>query len=378
MKYHIKKTKDNFPLNEEHAIELAKKQLGKTGYFAAIYGKNVNGKKEFHTPILVSESTLRSAKNELLNEDPNSALYAVYREHLDDAPTYEVEYRGGEAYLDLPDEEVSNFIKGKMQEIIDNPRLYQKYKYELEDLFEEDLQRYVDEQFYQKGRGEVYKDSKISYSDLYNELFDIFDKKGLDIDPAENHNEGGKNVFLVFGKNDKDDRLEDIKECLKYIKKYNLWYQFEEVFGWEEFGEPIRAWKIYIRKNSDTTDDSFKGYSHDEVILTYEDLELELTGRQLYAASMEGPAEYEDFEVTEDYEYEVDPDDVEECLFNILKDKYKEKTDEDIEKIIDENWDTLVEQYEDDLKDHFEESAKEQATEYYQRKYDEGYYDDYE
>lgn len=279
MKYHIKKTKDNFPLNEEHAIELAKKQLAKTGYFAAIYGKNVNGKKEFHTPILVSESSLRSAKNELLNEDPNSALYAVYREHIDDAPTYEVEYRGGEAYLDLPDEEVSNFIKGKMQEIIDNPRLYQKYKYELEDLFEEDLQRYVDEQFYQKGRGEVYKDSK----------------------------------------ND-----------------------------------------------------------HPSIVLNYEDLELELTGDLLYHESMEGPAEYDDFETTEDYEYEVDPDDVEEALYNILKEKYKDKSDEEIDKFIDENYENLTEQYEDDLKDYFRDKAIDKATEYYQEKLNNGDYDDYE
>lgn len=276
MKYHIKKTKDNFPLNEEHAIELAKKQLGKTGYFAAIYGKNVNGKKEFHTPILVSESTLRSAKNELLNEDPNSALYAVYREHLDDAPTYEVEYRGGEAYLDLPDEEVANFIKGKMQEIIDNPRLYQKYKYELEDLFEEDLQRYVDEQFYQKGRGEVYKDSK---------------------------------------------------------------------------------------------------NNHPSIVLNYEDLELELTGDLVSHKSMESPAEYEDFETTEDYEYEVDPDDVEEALYNILSEKYKDKSDEEIDKFIDENYENLAEQYEEELKKYFRDKAIEEATEYYQEKFNNGDYE---
>lgn len=276
MKYHIKKTKDNFPLNEEHAIELAKKQLGKTGYFAAIYGKNVNGKKEFHTPILVSESTLRSAKNELLNEDPNPALYAVYREHLDDAPTYEVEYRGGEAYLDLPDEEVANFIKGKMQEIIDNPRLYQKYKYELEDLFEEDLQRYVDEQFYQKGRGEVYKDSK---------------------------------------------------------------------------------------------------NTHPSIVLNYEDLELELSGDLVSHESIDGPAEYEDFETTEDYEYEVDPDDVEEALYNILSEKYKDKSDEEIDKFIDENYENLAEQYEEELKKYFRDKAIDEATEYYQEKLNNGDYE---
>ena len=279
MKYHINRTKDTFPLNQEHAIDLAKKQLNKSGYFAAIYGKNVNGKKEFHTPILVSESSLRSTTNELKNEDPDSALYVVYREHIDDAPTYEVEYRGGEAYLDLPDEEVADFIKGKMKEIIDNPRLYQKYKYELEDLFEEDLQRYVDEQFYKHNRGEVYKDSM------------------------------------------KDAR-------------------------------------------------------HKPVTLYYNDLKLELQGSMIHPDRRDEPAEYEEFETTEEFEYEADEDEVGDALYDILSKENPEMDYDDIDDLIERNWDDLVDKYEDQIAEILRPRAEKAAEEYYQKEFDEGSYDD--
>lgn len=128
-----------------------------------------------------------------------------------------------------------------------------------------------------KGNFELH-DDKFSYSDLRNELFDIFDKNNLDLEAAGNFNEGGSNVFLVFGKNDKDDRLEDIKKCLSDIGKYGLTYQIEEVEGWgDSFLGDIRAWKIYFKK--DVKDDVIIREKTPEQIAKHEEIVEDFTTR---------------------------------------------------------------------------------------------------
>ena len=74
---------------------------------------------------------------------------------LKDAPLYEVEYKNGEAYVDIPDEEIKEFIKNRLIQIANSPRLMEKYRHGLEDLLEADLQEYANKQFYEEGKGEV-------------------------------------------------------------------------------------------------------------------------------------------------------------------------------------------------------------------------------
>ena len=87
-----------------------------------------------------------------------------------DAPTYEIEYNKGEAYIDIPEEEINEFIKKRLIQIANNPRLLEKYRHGIEDLLEKDLQEYANKQFYEEGKGEVldsrYGDYELNYEDL--------------------------------------------------------------------------------------------------------------------------------------------------------------------------------------------------------------------
>lgn len=159
MKYRIKKLKDRQPLKEEVAIEFAKNKLAGTDYFAAIYGEVANKNQEFFVPILVDEESLRNYEKEFLKRNPKGRLRVIYQSNLKDAPLYEVESKLGEAWIDIPDKEIDDFIKKRLVDISNNPRLFTKYRNELIDMLEDELQSYANTEFYEKGRGEIYTDS---------------------------------------------------------------------------------------------------------------------------------------------------------------------------------------------------------------------------
>lgn len=81
----LKMINDSFEeISQDAAIRLAKKHLKVSGRFAAIYGKKVKGEKSFFIPILVDENTLKSIRNDLYEEDPNSILYVLYGDQVKD------------------------------------------------------------------------------------------------------------------------------------------------------------------------------------------------------------------------------------------------------------------------------------------------------
>ena len=170
MKYTIKKVHDELPMSADNAYKMAEKQLKETNYFAAVYGRRLNEKIEFFTPILVDEESLKQMAKELSEKDDDSRLYVVYKEDpsldvskdfVEDEPLYSIEYRPGEAWIDIPDEEIEEFIKQRLIQIANNPRLIGKYRSDLEDMLEDELQAYAEDQFYNKQRGKIYKDEDI-------------------------------------------------------------------------------------------------------------------------------------------------------------------------------------------------------------------------
>lgn len=172
MRYKIKIVKDSSPLPEETAKELAKRSLIGNDYFAAIYGKLVKGKKEYFKPILVSEQELHDKNKKFLKkEDPDGILYVIYRNNIFDSKLFEVEYVDGEAFVEIDDKEVDEFLKKKMIEVAQSPRLFQKYRNQIIDIFEDDLQKHADELFYKEGKGQIFKDSSEDDYLLYKKLW---------------------------------------------------------------------------------------------------------------------------------------------------------------------------------------------------------------
>lgn len=159
MKYTIKKIKDSIPQSEEQAVEAAKKYLKGTDYFCALYGKRIHGKKEFFIPILMDEKELKATKEEAQKKDKDSMLYVLYQSNIEDAPLYEIEYGNKEAYVDIPDEEIENFIKEKLIQVANNPRLLTKYMGDFKDVFEKDLQEFANDKFFKEGKGEIIDDA---------------------------------------------------------------------------------------------------------------------------------------------------------------------------------------------------------------------------
>lgn len=197
---------------------------------------------------------------------------------LKDTPLYEVEYKNGEAYVDIPDEEINEFIKNRLIQIANSPRLIEKYRHGLEDLLEKDLQEYANKQFYEEGKGEV-------------------------VDSA-------------------DEEPED--------------------------------------------------NSHD-VELNYSNLEItqwSLTSKAVYYPNdFAHPDEYDEYEITIDWDYEVNAEDVVDFFYNNAKLFDELKDIEDGDKVlayIYKYFDNLVDKYEEDLKEHFKQEARENAEENYE------------
>ncbi len=103
-----------------------------------------------------------------------------------DAPLFEVENPAGESWVDIPDEEINEFAKKRLIEIANNDRLFNKYRKEILEMLDKELQLYATKEFYEKGRGEMITDSmseeeleevKKAFNEKINSLFDSLDNE---------------------------------------------------------------------------------------------------------------------------------------------------------------------------------------------------------
>ena len=83
------------------------------------------------------------------------------KKSVKDKPLFEVEHPAGEGWIDIPDKEIDEFLKKRLIEIANNSRLFEKYRKDIVDILEDELQEYANHQFYTKGRGELYRDNKM-------------------------------------------------------------------------------------------------------------------------------------------------------------------------------------------------------------------------
>lgn len=83
------------------------------------------------------------------------------KQSFKDKPLFEIKHPVGESWIDIPDEEIDKFLKKRLIEIANNPRLLEKYRRDIVDILEDELQEYANHEFYEKGRGEIYKDNKV-------------------------------------------------------------------------------------------------------------------------------------------------------------------------------------------------------------------------
>lgn len=249
MKYRIRKLKDRQPLGEKAAIDLAKNKLKYSSNFAAIYGESINGKKNFFAPELVDEEGLKIKQKEFLQKNPEGRLIVLYRSNLDDAPLYEIDYRNGEAWIDIPDDEVEDVLKNIMMEVINTPRLLKKYSKDLQDIFEKELQDYANDQFFKEGRGKV-QDSVYESDEEYDLLSKAIDDKFIPI-----FNSGKKIEYEVYTDEGPDLKLyeDDVNyDCLEedyiifYIHTEYLDKHFDEWEGKASIYLPLKDLGIDI------------------------------------------------------------------------------------------------------------------------------------
>lgn len=82
---------------------------------------------------------------------------------------------------------------------------------------------------------------------------------------------------------------------------------------------------------------------------------------------LSSPDEYDSIEITKDWTYKADRNDVIQCIYNIMKGKEELSIDEsnDLWQLVCENLDDLLEKYYDEILDCFEGEAKEDASENY-------------
>ncbi len=129
----------------------------------------------------------------------------------------------------------------------------------------------------------------------------------------------------------------------------------------------------------------------DSIELHYDSLTTEITTRVI-PATLEDPADYEEDEYTDEYDFEVDTDTIEEVLWNEFI------TEEDVADVpgglealedeaawkafLDTHFEDLLEKYNDQLLEYFREDAEEAAREDFQTRYnneaDDWYYEGFE
>jgi len=84
---------------------------------------------------------------------------------IKDVPWFGMEHAHTEGEIEIPQEEVNEFLKQKLKAIIENPRLFEKYYRDIEMMLEDDLEEYAKKEFYEKGRGSLHKKDSKSLKD---------------------------------------------------------------------------------------------------------------------------------------------------------------------------------------------------------------------
>ena len=113
--------------------------------------------------------------------------------------------------------------------------------------------------------------------------------------------------------------------------------------------------------------------------LEFKDLEIEIV-THVYPATRYEPEDYDTITGEEDYDYEVDIDEIYEFLYDYLPIDVENFSEEEINKYMDEHLDELLKENLTAIENHYIDDANEAAEEYYQNEYDnyEPDYNDYE
>lgn len=67
------------------------------------------------------------------------------KRNISDVPYYEA---GEDEIIDIPDEEIETFMKKRLGEIINNPRLFNHYKSDIMSMLDKDIQRYAEDKYF--------------------------------------------------------------------------------------------------------------------------------------------------------------------------------------------------------------------------------------
>lgn len=159
--------------------------------------------------------------------------------NVKDAQLYEIEYSNGDAFIEIPDEEIDEFIKKYLIEIANSPRLFGRYKRDFLDIFENVLQKYAEDQFYKQGKGEIIEDEKSEFPDVELSYDNLLVKSWLktssetEISPEEwDYNEEEIQYDYTADGEEVNEKLYEIlvelkefegkeeKEILEYIKEH--------------------------------------------------------------------------------------------------------------------------------------------------------------
>ena len=111
--------------------------------------------------------------------------------------------------------------------------------------------------------------------------------------------------------------------------------------------------------------------------LYFENLEIEIV-TEVYPATRWEPEDYDSVTTEEDYEYEIDFDDLYEFLRDCLPSGMQDISDEEADKYITEHLDEMVEENKKIIEKQYLDDAREEAQNYYQDKFDNDGPDDYD
>ena len=178
-----------------------------------------------------------------------------------------------------------------------------------------------------------------------------------------------------------------VKNLLKFMHEYTQYFDLEAQGDYfyeesKELSQWLNSTFSVVGFFRNRLREGINSQSHN-ITLDYKNLDLVLRGEYhqptwgYYGGS---PGYYDDIEVTKDFEYEVDADDVVEALWetimadedseDALEYKLQHKSEDDVIEYIEEHFDELVKKYHSDLLNIFKDNAIEAAEEYYQNEYD--------
>lgn len=115
-------------------------------------------------------------------------------------------------------------------------------------------------------------------------------------------------------------------------------------------------------------------YDPNKEQLFYDDLVITEFGKEIDDDWYQLPYYPQEREITIDYEYEVDKEDVKQVIIDIVQHKENKdwNTDEELEQWLEDNYDEYLEKYEKEILKYFREDAIEKA----QNEYESEYYSD--